>query len=164
MNDVLLEQSNKIRDKFGKIEKNNAMDRYDVARDIHELRDVAKYGDNAMQKEAKFLGLGLTTVNDYATVAATWPDAKKFAKLAEKTNCNGIPLTWTHFTVLMREADEERRQNLMTQALKEGWTVDDLEANRKPAVRCRAARVSNSPRVPMALATAPETRRNPRRR
>lgn len=132
MNKALLEQSNKIRKIIAGAEKHDVLARYEAAVAIRELRDAAKYGANAMQKLAKFLGWSLTTVNDYARVAEVWPDAKKFAKLAEKPNCNGIPLSWTHFTILMREADADCRQNLMNQALTKGWTVADLEANRTP--------------------------------
>jgi hypothetical protein len=133
MNDALLKKSNEIRDLVAKAEKHDVLARYEAAVSIREVRDTAKYGANAMPKLAKFLGWGLTTVNDYARIAEVWPDAKKFAKLAEKPNCNGIPLSWTHFTLLMREEDVERRRHLLDQALKQGWTVADLVAQRKPA-------------------------------
>ena len=103
---------------------------YEVACDIRELRDAAKYGANAMGQFANFVGWSLTTVNDYATLAETWPNADEFAKIAAKKNKNGIPLTWTHFIVLMREPNEERRQILMRDALNKGWTVAALEKAR----------------------------------
>jgi hypothetical protein len=133
MNKALLEQSNKIRDIIAGAEKHDVLARYEAAVAIRELRDAAKYGANAMQKLADFLGWSLTTVNDYARIAEVWPDAKKFATVAEKPNCNGIPLSWTHFTILMREEDVDRRRHLMDQALKRGWTVAELDAQRKPA-------------------------------
>jgi hypothetical protein len=131
MNDALLEQANQTRDRIAKIENNDVMGRYAVACDFHTTRDAAKYGANAMQKFAKFVGWSLTTVQDYAKLAATWPDAQKFAKLAAKQNKNGIPLSWSHFVALMREEDAELRADLMAQALKKGWTVAELEAGRK---------------------------------
>ena len=131
MNDALLMESNRIRDRIAKNEKNDVLARYEVAVAIHGLRDAAKYGSNAVTKLAMFLGWSLTTVQDYAKVAATWPDAQNFAELAAEKNKNGIPLTWSHFTLLMREEDTEVRANLMAQALTEGWTVAELEAGRK---------------------------------
>ena len=131
MNDALLEQANITRDRIAKIEKNDVMGRYEVACDIHTFRDAAKYGTGAMQKFAKFVGWSLTTVQDYAKLAATWPDAQKFAKLAAKQNKNRIPLSWSHFIALMREEDAELRADLMAKALKKGWTVAELEAGRQ---------------------------------
>jgi hypothetical protein len=125
-----LQKSKKIRDKIGNRTKIDVMGGYEVACDIRELRDAAKYGANAMGQFANFVGWSLTTVNDYATLAETWPNADEFAKIAAKKNKNGIPLTWTHFIVLMREPNEERRQILMRDALNKGWTVAALEKAR----------------------------------
>ncbi len=136
MNKALLEQSNKIREIIAGAEKHDVLARYEAAVAIRELRNAAKYGTGAMKKLAEFLGWGLTAVNDYATLAATWPDATKFAVLAAKENKNNIPLSWSHFLVLMREEDKERRQSLMDEALKKGWTVEKLEQERQGDSSC----------------------------
>ena len=109
MNNALLKQANTIRNHLAEVEKGDVLGRYKVALGIHEVRDTAKFGSGAMAKVAKFLGRKLTFVNDYATLAETWPDPEVFTKLAEKKNAKGIPLTWSHFLVLMRERDEDKR-------------------------------------------------------
>ena len=131
MNDALLKKSNEIRDLVGDAEKNDVLARYNIAREIREVRDAAKYGANAMKKLADFLGWSETTTGDYAALAATWSDAEKFATLATKAGKNGIPLSWSHFLELRLEKDGNRRRSLMKRALDEGWTVAKLEQERK---------------------------------
>ncbi len=130
-NDAALKKFNEIRDLLAEAEHGDVLARYKVACAIREVRDAGTYGAGAMKKLVEVLGKSESWVNDYATLAATWPDADKFAVLAAKKNKKGIPLTWSHFIELMRVEDKDRRQTLMEQSLKEGWSVADLEAKRK---------------------------------
>ena len=130
-NKAMLEKINVIRDRLATVEKNDTVARYEVAVDIHDIRNAGKYGTGAMQKLAEVVGRSESWLNDYARVAEIWPEAEKFAALAAKKNKHGIPLTWSHYIVLTREPDDERREGLMERALTEGWKVDELEAECK---------------------------------
>ena len=130
-NDAALKKFNEIRDDLAAAEHGNALARYKVACGIREVRDAGKYGTGAMTKLAEVLGKSESWLKDYAAVAETWPNAKTFTALAAKKNKNGLPLSWSHFVELMCVETGERRQSLMEQALKGGWSVADLEAERK---------------------------------
>ena len=131
MNDALLKKAREIKGFIGQTESNDVSARYKVACGIFEVRDSAKYGTNAMELLAEFFGWSLTTVNDYATVAETWPDADKFAELAARTNRNGLPLSWAHLIALTRESDGKRRLKLVEQTLENAWTVAELKKQRQ---------------------------------
>ena len=130
-NDALHESIEKVRTLLAETDEKDVVNRYEIAVRFCELRDGGKYGKGVVPKVAAKLGLGEATVHDYANVAETWPDAKKFSKLAAKKGEHGRPLSWSHFVELTREENGTQRRSLMTKALKEGWSVPELKAARQ---------------------------------
>jgi hypothetical protein len=131
MNDRLLKAANTIRDMLAQAEASDIMKRYDVAVAIEQVRANAAYGKKAVQLLADHLGLPVQTCHDMANVAKRWPNKKAFEKLATKPGKFGVPLSWSHFIQFGREEDAKRRGGLLTKARDNGWTVEQLKAERK---------------------------------
>ena len=76
--------------------------------------------------------------------------------MVNKTNVDGLPLSWSHFVALAKMADAEQRQRLMTQALENGWPVSQLEARISGKVPFSAEVFLGSPTQPTGGANQSE--------
>jgi hypothetical protein len=136
INDALLTECNKIRDLVGAADRNDVAARYQIAVHCRKVRNgegnKKKYGAGAVDTLAKALGWCRATVHNYANVAKTWRDERKFVALAGKNDKFRKPLTWHHFVLLTKLTDAGRRDKLAEEALTHGWTVRELEKNLQP--------------------------------
>ena len=130
-NDALYKAIEELRTLFAEADRKDVENRYVIAVKCRDLRDAGKYGDGAVATAAAKLNRKPATIKNYANVAKIWPDPEKFSKLAAKKGKRGKTLSWYHFVDLTREENGNRRRSLMTKALKEGWSVAELEAARR---------------------------------
>jgi hypothetical protein len=104
--------------------------RYDLAREFREVRDSAKYGDNAVGKLAGYVGRSKVLIHGHITVVEVWPDKEKFLDLAKQHDEDTKPLAWSHWMKLAKVEGGRERGRLVRLAKKNGWEAAKLELKR----------------------------------
>ena len=128
--EALVQQYETIRKLIAKADRQDVQNRYQIAVHCLAVREgdgSETYGTNAVQKLANKLGWSKTDVYDYASVALAWPDKTKFDELAARPDKFDKPLTWTHFRRIAVEKDAVKREQLIQDCLRNGWSVRDLK-------------------------------------
>lgn len=119
-----------VKQKLASAERGDLLARHAVAVVILEVKDAAKYGENALERMQEEIGLDRATLYRYASVAEAWTKTD-FAKLCDRTNSKQMPLTWSHLELLATVRDGRSRKALLERALKEALTVRGLSAAMK---------------------------------
>jgi hypothetical protein len=130
-NNALRQQCRKIRKLIAHADQKDVQARYQIAVHCQDVRagdgNGNKYGTNAVRKLADELHWSMASVYDYANVAVTWPDEAKFNELVARGQQSGRPLSWSHMVLLATESDEAKREQLVQDCLRNGWSVSDLK-------------------------------------
>jgi hypothetical protein len=133
MNKALEKEFAEIQKLVVKAEKQNVGARHEIALRCQEIREGdgrrMKYGHGASATIAKRLGWSRSTFYEYANVGKGWPDKLQFQKLTTRIDKFGKPLSWEHFVLLANRADSEKRDGLLEDTLKHGWSVRTLRRN-----------------------------------
>ncbi|RIX40047.1 MAG: DUF1016 family protein [Rhodocyclales bacterium GT-UBC] len=123
----LIAKCNEVQDALSKADWNDMKVRHKVGRIVAEVKDAAKYGENAVTFMEKKLRRDEKTLYRYARVTELWPTAE-FEKLVREKGPSGLPITWSHLEVLVDVADGRVRQGLLSKARKQCWSVRKLKA------------------------------------
>lgn len=124
-----------IRHLLSENEGRNSRAYYKVGVEVVAVKsDEGRYGKGSVERMAAELGRTAALLYSYAKVAETWPEEKRFLRLAGEHSNKKLPLSFTHFVELAKIADEEKREELRRAALKECWSVAKLrQAMAEPA-------------------------------
>jgi hypothetical protein len=105
-----------------------ARNNYRIGREVAAIMaDEDRYGKGAVEQLARALGCSAALLYGYAKLMEAWPDGRAYEALVKRTNGNGIPLTVSHLITLSRVNRASTREDLLTRAFEESWTVRQLE-------------------------------------
>ena len=126
---ALRDEYNKVRQLLADADAKDALARYRIAEHFERVRlgegRGGTYGDRAVPKLAAALDWSESTVYEFAAVAKVWKLAD-FTVLTQKLNCRDLPLSWSHFVAFAAEPVAKRRNKLIDDTLKNGWSVRQL--------------------------------------
>jgi len=129
MDNRLLEAANRIYVLWNGADASDIERRHQVALACLAVSAEASYGKQAVAKLAQHIGRSQSSVYEHIGVARVWPDATALKELV--TSPEGRkPLTWTHLVELAKLDDDKRREELLSAAKENGWTVAELLAAR----------------------------------
>jgi hypothetical protein len=105
-------------------ERDDVRARHAVGVLVENVRTKGGYGDSAVAKMAKALGVGESTLRRYGDVAKAWTagEASSFINKA------GVPLSWSHLELLVGVPDGRTRNSLLKLAREKNLSVRDLRA------------------------------------
>jgi hypothetical protein len=127
--DALTEKSKRIGEMLFKAETRDTKLRYSIGAQVLEaMGNTDMYGESPVERIAERAGCTSATLYACASVASAWHSAE-FDELAVRKNSKneGLPLTFTHFTILAKVKDPVIRSDLFTLALEEGDSVSKLQ-------------------------------------
>ena len=105
--------------------------RYRLGGIAGEIKDANTYGDKAVERFSRALGLNKATVYGFAAVAEAW-DKKAIGDLLKRQNILGAPLSFSHLILLAQVKRATKRDSLIDSALKQGWPVSKLRRQIEP--------------------------------
>jgi hypothetical protein len=112
----LIAACQEAREALANAAQNDALARYKVGAIACKVKDDAKYGANALEQLEAELGLDDKTLYRYAKVAEAWTEAE-FKETSKLLNARGLPLTWSHYELIAKIADDEARDALTKRVL-----------------------------------------------
>jgi hypothetical protein len=116
-----------IRAHLARITPRDSTERYRIGLAVRALEeDPRKYGQAAVARTARALGVGEGTLYEYALVARAWSERAFQDLAARKGGRTGLPLSFSHFIELAAIEDTEARNAVVEEALARGWTVREL--------------------------------------
>ena len=112
-----------------KINTAEVQTRYDIGvQAALVLADPGKYGPDAIEQLAAYVGLDGSQLAQARQVVSAWPDRRVFAEITTKKLVDGRPLTWAHMRALARVEDPAKRQALLAKTLSEALSSHALMA------------------------------------
>jgi hypothetical protein len=107
--------------------KGYADGRYRIGDEVAAIEAAPeKYGQQAVKLLSTAIGRNEDSLYRYAKVATTWPDKRTFNALLNRKNVHGVPLSFSHFIELSKVKSDKRRDQLLEEALTQGYPVREL--------------------------------------
>lgn len=138
---ILREKVDKIRHCFEDAWRCSILNRYQVAVIIRDIYDDVNdnngsvYGAKAVEAIKKLFGWDDGIIYQALNVANAFTP-EELDNITEMRLPGGKPLSYSHLVVLARVEDDDRKENLLKQTVKEGWSTRRL---------ADAAEIANGP-------------------
>jgi hypothetical protein len=116
-----------IDDWFSEDWKRSILGRYQISLHIRDIyldvmeNNGGRYGAQAVQMIRNYFGWDQGTIYQALKVTEAYT-LEEVEAIAGMRFPNGQPVTYTHLVSLADEEDDDRRQKLLTQTVKKGWT------------------------------------------
>ena len=131
MNDALLTEFREIQKLRVGADTHDVLARYEIAVRCERVRlgegEGGTYGKRAVKLLAQALGWSPATTYGYCGVARAWPTKRAFDKLVERMSKFDKPLSWSQVVLLATVTDAKRQEQLLADALKQGWSDSRLK-------------------------------------
>jgi hypothetical protein len=148
LNQAAQEVAKEFEDKLRKASSGVTRIQWEVGtRTAEVVADEAKYGNNAVQHIAAYLGYNLQAMYDMMQVANTFTLEDAVA-LTSTPQGNGKFMTFSHLVTLSRLEDSKARTKLAKRAIAESYSVHDLEAEIRSGASGTTRRPSGGGRPP----------------
>lgn len=123
----LLQLADWLRAAFAALPSIDVPHRYNIGQAVLTARRTTSYGEGAVSRLAKVVGVPAKTLRVHGSVVEAWPDPAAFTLLFNRTGKDGLRLSWSHLTELAT-VEATRREAVIELVLSDGWSVGRLRS------------------------------------
>lgn len=121
----------KERDAIAKLinegERNDVLNKWDIGKHVGKVKGKKDWGEGAVQQiAATMVHVAKSTLDAYHRLAAAWPTREGMQKILKDGEAKGYHFGVTHLLAISGLDKETQRNKLISQAINESLTKDDL--------------------------------------
>lgn len=121
---ALKKECDRIRGLLANSDRYDARARYALGELVLRSREHRRYGSRAVAHIEAELGIGRRSLYRFADIVKEWP-RPEFDAVMTRRNAHGLPLTWTHLS-LLSDLPKSKRPALIERSLRESLSSMDL--------------------------------------